>query len=130
VKCQVSRELKYICLKKMQAKGYLMFYRHSNTFRKFELTPKGLIVIWVSSCSRTHVHTQCTLNHSSGKISLVLNHRSHLPFFLNTKSLAAWASVTWGDLFFGMRSHSSDYKQLLLQGHSNYKLNGPEEFQD
>lgn len=44
----ISRELKYIYLKKKkktQAEGHLMFYRHSNTFRKFELTPKGLTVI-------------------------------------------------------------------------------------
>lgn len=73
-----------------------MFYRHSNTFRKFELTPKGLIFIWISICAEAHVCTQHTLNHYSGKKkSLLLNYSSSLQFFCNHKGFGSFETLQW-----------------------------------
>lgn len=108
-----------------------MFYRHSNTFRKFELTPKGLIVIWISMCTRAHVHTMHieSLQWRGKKKkpkTLVLNYRSLLPFFLTTKSLAARNRVTSSDLVIKLplvlEAAMLSYKQLSVQWHSDYKL--------
>lgn len=73
-----------------------MFYRHSNTFRKFELTPKGLIFIWISICAEAHVCAQHTLNHYSGKKkSLLLNYSSSLQFFCNHKGFGSLETLQW-----------------------------------
>jgi hypothetical protein len=65
-----------------------MFYRHSNTFRKFELTPKGLIVIWVSIWTGTHVH-KLHIESLQRKKNPGLKLLKFL-LFLTTKALAAW----------------------------------------